>query len=103
MPYRIVWLREVFQDLDEIKAYLTELSPSASNRIMGEIAVALRGLAFMPEKNQRYLPAPEYDLRQKLVEDYIILYRIAKEKNLIEVVIVDHQSRDIPAYLQNRI
>jgi len=103
MRYRVVWLREVFHDLDEIKAYLLEISPSIADRIMREIAAALRSLGFMPEKNQRYLPAPEFDLRQKLVEDYIILYRIITEKGLIEVVIVDHQARNIPAYLARRL
>lgn len=102
MAYRIVWLREVFADLEGISAYLEAEAPSEAPRILAGIAEALRALAFMPEKHQRYLTLPSLGLRQIPVEGYLALYRVRRERQLVEVVLVAHQKMDIPSLAAGR-
>ena len=92
MRYRIT--PRAALDLEEITDYLAALNPRAAQQLVEDLRKAWRKLQSFPYLGSRRLDiAP--DLRQKVVGNYVSLYRVTG--NNIEIVRIFHGSRNITA------
>lgn len=82
---------EAFDDLDEIRAYIAEDSPDASDRVVTEIFDTIRGLVRFPQQGYRRPSLTTRPLRFALVHEYVIAY--VPDKTPLLVLAVFHGRR----------
>jgi plasmid stabilization system protein ParE len=65
---------EAFDDLDEIRAYITEDNPDAADRIVTEVFDTIRGLVQSPHQGYCRPNLTSRSIRFALVREYLIAY-----------------------------
>ncbi len=87
MADRIVWSRRAAQDLDSITDYIAADSPAYAGVVLRNIVNQTRVLAHFPRVGRK---VPEFDdenIRELVVYNYRIIYRLQNEEALIVAVI----------------
>ena len=87
MAYRIVWSPRAAKDLDSIADYIAADSPTYAGTVLKNIVNQTRILARFPQAGRM---VPEYDdenMRELIVYDYRIIYRLEQDEALIVAVI----------------
>jgi plasmid stabilization system protein ParE len=91
---QVIWSPDALQELEGICAFLEQSSSAFAERFAREV----RELALsLPQQPRLGAMVPEYDqedLRERLLHNYRILYRIRGED--VEVVTVVHGARRLP-------
>jgi toxin ParE1/3/4 len=91
MARKIIWSPYAAQSLEDICAFIERDSSHYAAIFARRIIAAIELTAEFPEKGRI---VPEYknpDLREKILGDYRIIYRL--KENAIEIVIIVHGSR----------
>ena len=81
-----------FVDLDEIREYIAESNPDATDRVITEIFDAIRALVPFPRQGFQRPNLTSRPLRFKLVREYMIAY--TPDKRPLWVVAVLHGRRN---------
>jgi toxin ParE1/3/4 len=87
MAHRIVWSPRAAKDLESITDYIAADSPAYAGTVLKNIVNQTRMLARFPRAGRM---VPEYDdenLRELIVYNYRIIYRLEREEALIVAVI----------------
>lgn len=95
MAGRVRWARRASEDLIEIAEHIEGDAPEAAVRFVRRLLEAARSLEDLPRRGRRVTDLEPSGLRQILVEDYRLLYRIDDE-GVVSIVAVVHGSRDLP-------
>ena len=87
MAHRIVWSLRAAKDLDSIIDYIAADSPTYAGAVLKNIVNQTRMLSRFPQAGRM---VPEYDdenMRELIVYNYRIIYRLERDEVLIVAVI----------------
>lgn len=97
--YSVKLLEKAYQDLDEIYSYIAhdKLSPENAKGQTSRIKNAVLGLDTFPESHQRRTTGKfaNKGYRQLVIDNYLAIYRIDKEKKIVYVVTIQYQGKDV--------
>ena len=91
--FQIRLLGDIRDDIENIKKYKGRYSTSAPSRIVVKSLDRLEDLSLMPYSGR--ISDYDQDYRQIPVEDYMVLYMVDEDREVIEVHFILHQSRNI--------
>jgi toxin ParE1/3/4 len=98
MPYRVLWTDLSLIRLEEIASYIAVERPGAANALLEQIFQRVDVLAELPRSGRPYPNASNPDLRELIVEQYRVIYRVAEPEKAIYILTVRHgRQRPIPA------
>ena len=98
MSYKAVFLPEAKTDSEEIQQYLSLYHESTVRNFFTLLKKRINSLKSNPFIAPLYLERPSY--RRLVVEDYLVFYKVDKDKKLIEIHRILHGSKDISRYIQ---
>jgi toxin ParE1/3/4 len=87
-------------DIEAIAQYLSEYSPSYASRFVVEITKRAELLRSFPEIGRVLPEIDEIEVRELIYQHYRIVYHIINE-NRIDIITIQHSSRDIKRHLSN--
>lgn len=104
MSYQVQYSAEAKQDLKDIYNYIaqnlmvTDTAKNQTRRIMD----AVKSLDEMPMRHSLYRDEPWYSLGLRFipVDNYIILYLLDEEKEVVSIVRIMYGGRDISKQLE---
>lgn len=92
-PYAITWTNPALENLLEIAQYIQADNPAAARKLVKQIKTKVSRLARFP-KSGRFVPEfPSSGLRELIVENYRIIYRILPGKSAVQILTVRHGAR----------
>ena len=93
------------KDLDEIAGYIRDDLDNARAALsfLYDVKKCVQGLCSFPTSGERILAdyLPDKNVRRKIIGNYILYYRVLKERELVRVLRVVHGSRNQDAVLQS--
>lgn len=102
--FQVLWAEAAVRDLEEIVAYIAVDSPMRARRILSKIRGDAANLRQFPERGRIVPELKDLGLtrwRELIVRPWRILYRIAGNRVLVEVVL--DSRRDADALLLERL
>lgn len=92
-PATVLWTLPALNSLLDIVRYIQVDSPSAAQRLAEEIRTKISRLERFPASGRVVPEFPSSGLREILVRDYGIIYRIVKNRSRVEILTVRHAAR----------
>ena len=102
--YDVIWTEEAVRDLEDIARYIARDSPSNARRVMNRLRDHAQRLQSLPERGRIVPELLDLGLRawrELILRPHRILYRIAGETVIVEVVF--DTRRDATALLADRL
>jgi plasmid stabilization system protein ParE len=93
MSYRVVFLPQAEQDMDDIEAYLSQFYAGTVLRFFLQLEDKIAGLEDMPLMYPAYDDDPYF--RRMVVDDYLLFYNIDEKRRLVVIHRIFHAKRDI--------
>lgn len=97
--YEVMLYPRAYRDMDDIYAYiaLEKLAPENAKRQTDRIWDAIKSLDIYPEAHQERLVGKYAGkgYRQIIVDNYIAIYKIDREKKKVFVLTVQYQGREL--------
>lgn len=90
---RVVWTKFAREDVKAIRAYIARDSAYYARRFALRIADSVRVLRKLPELGQVVPEFDRYVVRERIVQNYRVLYAVDKDQ--VVVLAVVHAARDI--------
>jgi addiction module RelE/StbE family toxin len=90
---RVVWAKSAIEDLKAIRAYIARDSAYYAARFAQRIANAIKALRSFPELGQVIPKFGRYVVRERIVQNYRVLYTV--EKDSVVILAVVHAARDM--------
>ena len=90
MRYRIYWTDRALSRMEEIGDYIASENPRAARRVMERILDRVEQLVELPRLGPQYAGANDPSLRQLIVEQYRVIYRIIEKREQIDILTVRH-------------
>jgi plasmid stabilization system protein ParE len=100
MAEKIVWLPAAVADLEAICHYISLSSPDYAAIVAQAVLDAADDLLRFPHMGPRVPEWDRNDLRQRLVYNYRLIYRIVGQR--IEILSIIHGARILPDSYQDR-
>jgi toxin ParE1/3/4 len=94
---RIEWSRAANKDLDNIHRYISADSVFYAAATVAKLARSTKNLAKFPNLGHRVKDVPDESVRELIVLDYRLIYRISSD--VITIAAVIHASRDFKTIL----
>lgn len=95
MAHVVVWLHAAIDDLESIRAYIAEDSPTYARAVVRGLLSAARLLADFPLMG-RVVPEWQTEtVRERIVYPYRLIYRVSADR--VDVLAVIHGARLLPA------
>ena len=93
MSFKITFLEEAEQDMDDIEEYLSQYYESTVRNFF----VKLKKKVFMLEETPYMYPAYEEDpfFRRMVVGDYLLFYSVDEARSLVVIHRIFHSSRSV--------
>lgn len=89
----VLWTRPALDSLLEIVRYVQMDSPPAAERFAAQIKTKTSRLERFPSSGRVVPEFPSSGLREILIGNYRIIYRVVKEASRVEVLAVRHGAR----------
>ncbi|GFI37294.1 hypothetical protein IMSAGC015_01481 [Lachnospiraceae bacterium] len=90
--YTIKLYTQAYQDLDSIYTYIAEnlLEPDTALNMVDELEKAIFSLEQLPKRGapRRVGAYTNGDYRQLFIKNYVIIYRVLKEKKEVHIVTI---------------
>jgi len=90
--YTIKLYTQAYQDLDSIYTYIAEnlLEPDTALNMVDELEKAIFSLEQLPKRGapRRVGAYTNSDYRQLFIKNYVIIYRVLKEKKEVHIVTI---------------
>lgn len=83
---RVVWTEQAWTRLAEIEIFIAKDSPAAAAKFVDKLIERGEALARHPERGRRLREMPSAGLRELLIGNYRIIYRVTS--NTIEILTV---------------
>ncbi|MCP5516861.1 MAG: type II toxin-antitoxin system RelE/ParE family toxin [Verrucomicrobiales bacterium] len=96
MDFKIVWTPLARADLREIVSYIARDNPEAARRVGQRILAAVEVLCSMPELGRVVPERRGPHIREVIRGNYRIVYRVRKERRVVEVWRIWHGARGTP-------
>ena len=96
MDYQVVLSRSSRKDLQDIVRYISADDPSKAIRFGRFLIHHTKSLAKFPERGRIVPEFAGEALREIIVRNYRVVYRVDHDKLLIEVIRVWHARRGVP-------
>lgn len=90
---RIVWTDAAVSDLEAIREYIARDSDYYALRFVQRIVEAVEVLRTFPELGEVLAEFGERGVRQRLVQNYRVLYRVRPDH--VSILAIVHASRDL--------
>jgi toxin ParE1/3/4 len=90
----LIWSPQAFQDLDEIAAFIDRASPRYAQTLVQQVFALA---ATIPTQPRLGAEVPEFerdDIRERLVQNFRVIYRLRGED--VEIITVIHGARQLP-------
>ena len=100
MSYRVAFLTQAQQDMDDIEAYLSQFYPGTVHRFFEKLKKQVLILEQMPYS----CPSYEDDayFRKVVVEEYLLFYSVDETERRVVVHRIFHVSRDISRQIMSK-
>lgn len=92
-PYSLVWTGPALADLLEITRRIQVDNPEAARRFGKQVKEKVSRLARFPYSARMVPEFPASGLREVLVGDYRVIYRVVPAKRRVEILTVYHGAR----------
>lgn len=97
--YEVLLYPKALRDIDDIYSYIAaeKLAPENAKKQTDRIWKAIKELATFPESHQDRLEGRFVDkgYKQLVIDNYLAIYKIDKDKKKVYVVTVVYQKRDV--------
>ena len=90
---KVYWSKSSIRDLENIHAYIAADSTTYANRFIARLIHSVEAAESFPKSGRKVPEIQDDALREFLVENYRVIYRI--EKDQIFVITVVHAARDL--------
>lgn len=90
---RVVWTRPALDHLLDITRHIQADNPPAAQHFAASIKTKVARLEQFPESGRTVPEFPSSGLRELIVEDYRVIYRIVKRPFSVEILAVRHGAR----------
>lgn len=94
---RVIWSPQAIHDVESIRAFIAQDSPSYGELVARRIVATVERLQSFPESGRLVPERQDPAIREIIVGPYRIVYRFAG--NVAEVVTVFRGSREFPSHL----
>jgi plasmid stabilization system protein ParE len=92
---RLRWTRRAREDLEGIRAFISDESPSYAALVVARIVAATDRLALFPESGRAVPELARRDVREVVHRPYRIVYRVVGADEL-HILAVHHGARAFP-------
>ncbi len=89
----LVWTRPALDSLLDIVRHIQRDNPPAAQRFASTIQTKVTRLELFPESGRVVPEFPSRGLREVLVDDYRIIYRVVTPRTRVEILAVRHGAR----------
>ena len=96
MDYKIVWTLRSREDLREIATFISKDNPAAAIKLGDIIFKRVESLQEFPELGRMLPERGQPEIRELVVKNYRIIYRIRREAKMLEIWRVWHGARGEP-------
>lgn len=96
---KIIYKQEFFDNITNLKSYISLDSISIAKKFINKIFYYIEYLYLFPEMGT--IVNSEKEIRKLIYGNYIILYQIDYEFNLVNVLTIFHSTMDINLILKN--
>ena len=102
MPKRasLVWTRPALDSLLDVVRYIKRDNPAAAQRFAATIKTKVTRLELFPESGRVVPEFPSGGLREVLVDDYRIMYRVVTPRTRVQILAVRHRARRLESLPQ---
>lgn len=92
---QVQWTAPALQDLLTVTQYIKTDNPAAAHRFGSQIKVKVSRLARFPRSGRLVPEFPASGLREVIVGDYRIIYRVVPGKRQVEILTVRHGAKPL--------
>jgi len=96
VDFKIVWTLRSRQDLREIATFIARDNPAAAIKLGDLIFARVDSLENFPELGRVVPERNQASIREIVVKNYRVVYRLRHSENIIEVLRVWHGARGEP-------
>ena len=96
MDFKIVWTLRSRADLREIAIFIARENPNAALKLGDQIFQRVESLENFPELGRIVPERQQSNMREIVVGNYRVIYRIRHEQKAIEILRVWHGARGTP-------
>lgn len=89
---KIIWSEQALLDLEHIRDYIAQDSPTYAQRFVEQLLKATRHLPHFPKSGRPMPEADNPDIREVIYQGYHIIYRL---RTHLEIIMVTHGSRNL--------
>lgn len=90
---RVVWSAQALRDLENIRDYIAQDSPTYARSFVGRLLQTTRHLPQFPLSGRAMPEANDPDIREVIYRSYRLVYRVRRDT--VEIVMVTHGSRNL--------
>ena len=98
MDYEVKLLNVAENDIDEICQYLSQFYPGTPGRFLDALEKNFESISANPKMYPQYEYNREY--HKSVVGDFLVLYKIDEENNLVRIYRILHGKRNIGTILE---
>jgi addiction module RelE/StbE family toxin len=97
---RVIWTPEVLENLENIADYHLTVASGSATRVLSKILDAMEAVESYPRIGRQVPGFDRDDLRERIVENYRVVYQIVGET--IFIITARHASMNVEAWLRSR-
>jgi len=90
MPFRILWTANALERVVEIGDFIALRNPNAAANVVERLFGRVELLADNPRSAPQWPRGADPDIRQLVVDNYIVIYRVVDAEQRITVLTVRH-------------
>jgi len=94
-PHAVFWTHPALQNLLEIAQYIQADNPTAAKKLVKKIKTKVSRLGQFPNSGRIVPEYPASGLREVIVDDYRIIYRVLPNKSTVQILAVRHGARPL--------
>jgi len=94
-PHAVFWTNPALQNLLEIARYIHAEKPAAAKKLVKKIKTKISRLGQFPNSGRIVPEYPASGLREVIVDDYRIIYRVLPNKSTVQILTVRHGARPL--------
>ena len=94
----LAWSPEAIEDLEAVAAYIERDSPWYATAVVSKVFETAESIVEFPELGRVVPEIGRYEIRERFVHSYRIIYRIENDRILIAALV--HGSRLLQPFLQ---